>query len=385
MKTSFFLFLFLVSLYAEERPLYQEHFDAEKSGIFLPLTIDGKECSFLFDTGASFVVLDKSLRHLLGKPLSLKEVQEQTGLSFSSEEVLTPNGEIALKMYKALPLRLGRLQVANKFPYILADLKPLWPFAGEKFCGILGSSFLHQFRWEIDFLEAVIKAYIGVEPYHGSYTSSTPISWSVGKIPQVKLNLYGKEVFFDIDTGDNGSGRMRKENFLFLQERGEIIASRQEETITISALSSSNEFRLKNFVFANVLYPKPVMQESRQNAMGLLFLRRHNVVLDFPFNKLYLKAHKDYAAKQDLDKSGLRIVLQDEKLIVFSIKPQKGAFVEGIQKGDEIISVNGKTNLSLYAMRKLLRSAEGTRLSLKIRRSSKVSTACIVLGKNPLG
>lgn len=384
MKTSLFLFLFLVSLYAEERPLYQEHFDTEKSGIFLPLTIDGKECSFLFDTGASFVVLDKSLRYLLAEPLTLKEAQEQTGLSFSNEEILTPNGTIALKMYKAISLRLGKLQVANRFPYILADLKRLWPFAGEKFCGILGSSFLHQFRWEIDFQDASIKAYIGAEPYKGVFSSSIPISWSGGKIPQVKLDLYGKEVYFDIDTGDNGSGRMLKENFLFLQERGQVIASRQEETITISALSRSTEFRFKNFVFAKMPYAKLVMQESRQNAIGLLFLRRHDLILDFPFNTLYMKAHKNFLDKQELDKSGLRVILQDEKLIVFSIRPEKGACIEGIQTGDEIISVNEKTNLSLHAIRKLLRSAEGTNLSLKTRRSSEVSTARIVLGKDPL-
>jgi hypothetical protein len=270
------------------------------------------------------------------------------------------------------------------FPYVLADLKPLWPFAGEKFCGILGSSFLHQFRWEIDFDKESIKAYIGAEPYEGGYSSSIPISWSFGHIPQVTLDLHGKEVFFDIDTGDNGSGRVRKENFLFLQKMGQVLSSRKEETITISSLSSSREFRLKYFTFANNIYPKLVMQESRQNAVGLSFLRRHDVVLDFPFNRLYLKAHKDHAVKQELDKSGLRVILKDEKLIVFSIKSEKGALVEGIQKGDEIISVNEESDLSLDKVRKILRGKEGTALSITIRRSSKVSTARVVLGKDPL-
>ena len=82
MKLSLFLFFFLAFLYGQERPLYQSQFDTRKSGIFLPLSIDGKECSFLFDTGASFVVLDKSFKHLLAEPLTLEEAQEQTGLSF---------------------------------------------------------------------------------------------------------------------------------------------------------------------------------------------------------------------------------------------------------------------------------------------------------------
>jgi len=318
MRASLLLLLLFVSLYAEERALYKASFITESTGIFLPVQLDGRECSFLFDTGASFVVLDKSFRHLVAKPLSLKEAEARTGIKFASKHIRTPNGEVKLEMYKAFPLRLGKLQIANRFPYLLADLKALWPFSGEKFCGILGVSFIRQFRWEIDFKKGEIKAYVGAEPYMQGYSARTPIFWSKARIPQVAVNFQGKEIAFDIDTGDNGSGRMKKENLLFLQERSQILASQKQEIVTVSSLSMSKEYRLRSLSFANVLYPKVVMQESAQNAIGLAFLKRHNIVFDFPFNMLYLQHHKDYAAKQELDKSGLRVVIQDEKLIVYS-------------------------------------------------------------------
>ncbi len=378
-----FLFCFSAVVNAQERALYHEEFDINSTGIFLPVEIDGKECRFLFDTGASLVVLDRRFRYLLGKPLSLHEAEASTGIRFKNREIITPNGELSLEMYKAIPLKLGRLQIANRFPYIVADLHSLWPFSGVEFCGILGTAFLNQFRWEIDFKKGFVKGYIGAEPYGGEYRSQTPIFWSAAGIPQVGVSLSGEKLAFDIDTGDNGSGRLSKRDTDFLKKKDLILKSRKQEVVTVSALSESEEHRLKQLGFAGVAYPGIVMQESRQNALGLAFFKRHNIVLDFPFNMLYLQHHEEYAALQEVDKSGVRIILKEKKLIVFSIDPLEGALVKGLRKGDEIISVNTK-RVSLYQMRKLLRAKEGTALFLEIRRKKAILQASIVLGPDPL-
>ena len=379
------LFLSCFSLfYGAEKALYEGRFDTESTGIFLPVEIEGKECKFLFDTGASFVVLDKKFKAVLGNPLSLKETQARTGIAFSSKRIMTPNGEVSLDLYKALPVKLGRLQIANRFPYILADLQTLWPFSGVEFCGILGTSFLYQFRWEINFKEGRIKAYVGAEPYMGEYNSRKPIYWSKAHIPYVGVDFQGKEIAFDIDLGDNGNGRIRKKNLLFLKRSGEVLKTQMQDVITVSSLSQSEEFRLRSLHFAGVNYPEVVMQVSQQNALGLAFFNRHDVVLDFPFNMLYLQHHQDYAKRQEVDKSGIRVILKEKKIIVFSIKPIEGALIYDIEKDDEIVSVNGKQNLSLYQIRQLLRGKEGERLSLEIKRDKKLLHTHIVLGPDPL-
>jgi len=376
-------FLFLGLLFAQERVLYEHDFNTQTTGLFLPVEIDGKECKFLFDTGASFVVLDRSFRHLLSTPLTAKQVQARTGLNVGGDSIITPNGEIKLEMFKAVSLRLGRLQVKNRYPYILADLQSLWRFSGEKFCGILGTSFLHQFRWEIDFDKGKVRAYFGDEPYMGSFTSRAPIFWSAARIPQVHVAFQGQNIVFDIDIGDNGSGRIIKQNVKYLKRAGLVTKTHKQKVVTVSSLSNSEEFRLKNFRFANVLYPDIVMQTSKQNAIGLAFFRRHNVVFDFPFNMLYLEHHQDYAAFQELDKSGIRVILEDGKLIVFSMKHLKRAVVKGIRVGDEILTANGK-KISLFHMRKLLRQKRGTRIFLEMQRKDGVHKGSIVLGKDPL-
>ncbi len=385
MTVKLLLFLFCTFyIYADERALYQGSFDPQSTGIFLPVQIGEKECNFLFDTGASFVVLDKSLEPLLGEPLSLPEVQARTGIKLASGRIATPNGEIALKMYRSIPMRLGKMQIANRFPYILADLQSLWPFSGVKFCGILGVSFLHQFRWEIDFKRGTIEGYIGAEPYMGSFTARVPLFWSEGQIPQVTVDLHGRVVAFDIDTGDNGSGRVQHENFLYLKEIGQVLRSHEQEVITVSELSSNEEFRLEYLRFADTIYPNIVLQESRQNALGLAFFKRHNVVLDFPFNMLYLQHHKDYELEQERDKSGVRIILEDGQLKIYSIKPMPGAIVEGLEKSDIIISINGKKDLSLFQARELLRQEKGTMLPLELKRDGQNIRTVIVLGEDPL-
>ncbi len=385
MTVKLLLFLFCTFyIYADERALYQGSFDPQSTGIFLPVQIGEKECNFLFDTGASFVVLDKSLEPLLGEPLSLPEVQARTGIKLASGRIATPNGEVALKMYRSIPMRLGKMQIANRFPYILADLQSLWPFSGVKFCGILGVSFLHQFRWEIDFKRGTIEGYIGAEPYMGSFTARVPLFWSEGQIPQVTVDLHGRVVAFDIDTGDNGSGRVQHENFLYLKEIGQVLRSHEQEVITVSELSSNEEFRLEYLRFADTVYPNIVLQESRQNALGLAFFKRHNVVLDFPFNMLYLQHHKDYELEQERDKSGVRIILEDGQLKIYSIKPMPGAIVEGLEKSDIIISINGKKDLSLFQARELLRQEKGTMLPLELKRDGQNMRTVIVLGEDPL-
>ena len=382
-KALFFL-VFTLFLYADERALYQGSFDIQSTGIFLPVQVGDETCNFLFDTGASFVVLDNSLEPLLGKPLSLREVQARTGLKFASGRIVTPNGEIALKMYPSIPMRLGRMQIANRFPYMLADLQSLWPFSGVKFFGILGISFLHQFRWEIDFKRGIVKGYIGAEPYMGSFTTRASLFWSAGQLPRVAVDLHGREVAFDIDTGDNGSGRVNSENFLYLKEIGQVLRSHEQEVVTVSELSSSEEFRLKYLRVADTLYPNIILQESGQNALGLAFLKRHDIVLDFPFNMLYLKHHKDYELEQERDKSGVRIIMEDGRLKIYSIKPMQGAIVEGLKKDDVIISINENKTLSLFHVRESLRQKEGTVLTLEVKHEGKIIKAGIVLGEDPL-
>ena len=378
------LLFYTVFLYAGERPFYQHDFDTQSTGIFLPVQVGKEECMFLFDTGASFVVLDNAFEHLLGEPLSLREAQARTGITFASGRIGTPNGEIALKMYPSVPMRLGRMQIANRFPYMLADLQSLWPFSGVKFCGILGASFLHQFRWEIDFKKGIIKGYIGAEPYMGRYTARERLFWSAGQIPQVAVDLQGRVVAFDIDTGDNGSGRVKSENLLYLRKTGQVLKSHEQEVVTVSELSSSEEFRLKYLRFGDVTYPNIILQESRQNALGLAFFKRHDVVFDFPYNMLYLQHHQDYAIEQERDKSGIRIVMIDGRLKIYSVKPMPGAVTDGLEKDDEIISINEKKDLSLFQARRLLRQTEGTRLLMEVKRDGKTIKAHIVLGEDPL-
>ena len=382
--TSLFFLLCEAFSYGAEPALYEGRFETRSTGIFLPVSVQGKECMFLFDTGASLVVLDKKFKTLLGEELTLEEIQARTGTPFFNGSALTPNGELELELYQAIPMRLAKLQVANKFPYMLADLQALWPFSGVEFCGILGTSFLHQFRWEISFNDGVIKAYIGAEPFEGDYSSKASIFWSKANIPYVSVDVSGREIAFDIDLGDNGSGRMTRENLLFLKRNEEVIKTHTQEVITISSLSKSEEFRLHALHFGDAVYPDIVMQESEQNALGLAFFKRHDIVLDFPFDRLYLQRHEDYDHRQELDKSGIRVIQKENRLIVFSISPLAGASIGDIKKGDEIISLNGVQGPSLYTMREALRAKEGTELSVRLRRDGAVNETRVVLGKDPL-
>ena len=339
---------------------------------------------FLFDTGATFVVLDRSFEHLLGKPFTLKEAEAHLGVELYEKGIMTTDSKVPLVLYKPIPLKLGRFQIANRFPYMLADLQSLWPVSGVEFCGVLGSSFLHQFRWDIDFDKGEIKGYLGFSPYEEERESHTSISWSSSQIPQVMAHVGKKELLVDLDTGDTGSGRLQEEMISHLKHRGVIVKTDMTDIYTASGSSTAEEFRLPSLHFADKAYHGVLMNASQQNALGLRFLKRHNIVLDFPFKRLYLKKRLNRSDWDDIDKSGIRLVLKEKKIIVFSIRPLKGAHAESVRQGDEIISINGQKNLSLFQARRMFRGKEGTELTLGIKRRDKYHTINIKLGKDPL-
>ena len=76
--------------------------------IFLPVIINDLPYELLFDTGATFTVLDSSFKPLLGKPIDKSVVE-------------TTVGKTDIDMYKPVGISAGSLDLSNKHAFLLTD------------------------------------------------------------------------------------------------------------------------------------------------------------------------------------------------------------------------------------------------------------------------
>jgi S1-C subfamily serine protease len=89
------------------------------------------------------------------------------------------------------------------------------------------------------------------------------------------------------------------------------------------------------------------------NALGLGFLSRYVVTLDFKNSRLYLKKGRLVNREEPRDASGLRIVRVDGDTVVESVSPGSPAAKCGIRQNDLLLEVDGldTTQMRLHALR----------------------------------
>ena len=123
---------------------------------------------------------------------------------------------------------------------------------------------------------------------------------------------------------------------------------------------------------------------ARNGIIGNKILRRFQVIIDYPQEKLYLKANKRYKQKFEFDRSGLVLIAGGAKLneyYVSKVIPNSPAAEAGIIRGDRIIGLNGTTAAfsTLGSVLKRLKRKPGKKIRLVIlRRGTKMKRHLIL-------
>ena len=136
------------------------------------------------------------------------------------------------------------------------------------------------------------------------------------------------------------------------------------------------EFYFNNIITNYQDVSETINRESiskRNGIFGNALMRRFNVLIDYPRQKLYLQAHRRYNKNFKYDKSGLELIVIGKKLKtiqVYNIISNSPAKEAGFQKGDRILSVNYiPTNLiGLKGISNKLTRKNGKKIRIKIRR-----------------
>lgn len=369
------------------KPVYQASFDHNAEAVFFDVEIDGKMYPFLFDTGATFTVLDEQFESKLGKPLTKPEVDAMLGYDIKSLNVLTPTGEMTLPFYKPISMRVGSLMVPENTPVIAANLKGLWPIIGQPFYGVIGTSFLHQYVWTIDFDKGILTADTKVTSRDVMNADMMlDIRWSGLNIPQIPIRIGEHVIAFDVDTGDVMSGTIQSAGIQYMDSQKMLSSIQTSEMITVDGILKTNKVRVKRLNIGGTEYPGLVVTEAQGNAIGMGFLKRHQVILDFPGLKLYLTREPNYLKRDEVDKSGLKLINVGNQIQIYEVVKGSSAAIISLKKNDIILSVNGKTvtGKDLLTVRKWFRGKPGAEYRLAVRQGNQKLNSLLTLSTDPL-
>ena len=239
-------------------------------GDFLIVTLqlqDGQRLPFVVDTGASGTLLDQSLAPKLGKPLGKIRYQHWNVVS-------------TYKVYAAPRLYLGNVALILTNRVAVYDCKEDFSGQNPPVMGILGMDVLKHYCIQLDFGAGKIRFLDEEQPDGQQWGGAFPIvpMSPHDQRPAVAGNLLGLPAPHSlIDSGCTYDGWLTPQNF-------------QQWTNNTVPLADSKA-RSPDGFFDGEKYPlvDVMMQRVKGDGIGLHFLARHLVTLDFPNHTLYLK------------------------------------------------------------------------------------------------
>ena len=343
---------------------------AGKGGfIYLNLRVNGhKDALFVLDTGASFTLLDNSLAAESGASLGKKAATD--GTTGQKKE---------LQYYRAPELFLGETRLLTDPVVFATDMTLVRRNTGRLVMGILGMDCLQNYCLQLDFDTGKLRF---LEPDIPANTNSG-MAFALkmtGGMPAIGENLLGVPDFDTvIDTGDTGAGRFQAA--LWQQAPGvSSIMVTNGPAVSISGVHADVMGRFTNCVLRGEVYDL-ILEDGFVNAVGLKFLAYHEVTLDFPRMKLYLKRRAESATATQATFSGFTLLHNRGEMLVLDVEPFGVADAAGIQPGDKLVELNGSpaNTMPLEEIKTLFKSSEGKEVSLTLRRGDKTIQSKLVV------
>ncbi len=349
--------------------------------IFLPLTIKGKTKLWVLDSGAGATVVEKKFADELG----LTQEGKLTGVgaantadySFATLPPFELNG-LVFDSQKVAVFNLNELFMKT---------------SGFGVGGILGYDFLSRLVTKVDYAKRMLTFY---EPDGFSYAGGgvvidAPLTQdNMFQIPIMVDNKYGG--LWDLDLGAGGMSFL----FPYAESHG-LLARPGIMRIGFGAGGGqeSKTLQFNSIAMAGFTKSKPLIDVPMVKGKGALsqgditgnagndFFRNFTLYLDYKHEKVIVEKGADFDRQWPTDRSGMQMLVGDSgHLEVIMITDRTPAAEAGIQKGDKISAIDGKSIESLggiLSVREMLRGPVGTIYKIKLIREGNTKEATLEL------
>ena len=356
--------------------------------IVIQLTINDKgPFNFILDTGVGLMLItDPKLVDSIN--IQNKHTLQIAGLGKGED----------FEAYVTSPLNIG-IQGLKSYDVGAAILKKdvlgLSNYAGTHIHGLLGYEFFSNLAVKIDFSDSTLTVWQPKNMRIFRKGVKIPIS-----IEDRKPYLNAKIIFTNGTKVNNklvldlGAGHpLSLENII--KNHGlpdKFIAANLGVGLTgpiDGFLSRVGELDIGKFKIKNVITSFPVVSKNipavkRDGNLGMGILQRFVVILDYPDSALYLKPNGNYNLPFEHDMSGLEYYcsgVELNRVFISRVEPGSPADVVGLEKDDEILSINFKPvyQMTLEQIDSIFKSQDDRSLLIQVFHDKKVDNIILTL------
>lgn len=319
-----------ITLQAQQSTVYQDTipFRNDLGIIIVPITFNGVQKEFAFDTGAQ-VTLGFSW---------VKDALKRT----SKTVLLTSSNGSTTKMryYKSGTIQLGSRKVNNH--RILQGNDENGIFSCYNIDGVLGVDITKHFNWIIDYEKKIlIMSPADYYPEEVKEMHALDFDFTNNR-PSVFMEMNGKKIKFLLDTGARDSD-VKKTNYNFLsinQYPKEVFYSGFFDANGTLTETHSTILQLPEIVSGSVKVTPIVDYSNQTTKIGNNLWKSKRLFMSLKNDELYVSDASIKNDKWDYDCVGM---VKDQKMVISQIREGSEAWNLGIRQGDEVISLNGNT------------------------------------------
>ncbi len=424
MKFSQFLFIIFFSIFTSAQNSFEIK-DAKKvvipfklinNLIFIPITVNGAELTFMLDTG----VAETTIFSLENKEMRLSPLEKMRFSGLGGSESIE-----GFKSDHNLG-KIGKHFVNDSFTlFIILDQDfNISSHIGIPVNGIIGYHFFKNHPVVIDYASKKITVYQDREMFRKKVKKSDELPISIERnkpyiFTDVEMTNERKSSKLLIDLGNSDAIWLFPtliKNFVYNRPNIDDFLGRGFNGDIYGKRSRIHNFYLGDFKFEKPLTAMPdefsiqhvSLVGDRKGSVGGEIMRRFTAAFDYPNQKLYLKKNGNYNDPFHFNMSGLDFQqdgMQWEKDLVnletkrkdngtmgvelinnslqykFVLKPlfsiagvrkDSPADKGGLKKGDQLISINGRktSEMTLHKIMDMMKSDEGKTINMVILRKN---------------
>jgi hypothetical protein len=344
-------------------------FDVAKGGdlILLPVRLKGKTYHFAMDTGASVTAYDRSLKPLLGQPISTARGETNSKL-------------IDVQLFAPPDAKIGDLPVRGPLPVTVLDLRALREASGLDVYGVIGMDFLQRYVIRIDFDRGKVAFLRAGQADAGR---AVPMPFKRGTYwVEVQLGGVAGPQWFMVDTGDHNSLGLTKDLLGHLVRAGKASWGAQRLRADAAGEHQERDARLAPLTVGGFEHHRLTANAvTGNNVLGLGYLSRYVVTFDFPGGRLYLKKGGTFDQPEPCDRTGLTLRRIAGKATVYAVAKGSPAESAGIRPKDLLDEVEGKglDRWSFHQLSRLFGDGQKKSINLRVRRGERVLRVTVQL------